>query len=238
MNQLGLVNSAILNCGVSGGPITTVVGAVGSIGRIVSWIADSWSDVQTEHDDWDWMRSSNILGAGASFVPAAGQFTTPLGTGPGQVGIAVDSFGKWDRQTFRNYTTTVGVSNENFLDDTPYDVWRDSYMFGAMRSVQTRPVAVSIGPDQSVNLGPPPNGLYTVTADYFVAPSVMVADTDVPTGLPLRFHMLIVYKTMIKYAGYESASEVWQRGSSEYNLMFAQLEAVRLPQISFSGALC
>jgi hypothetical protein len=41
--------------------------------------------------------------------------------------------------------------------------------------------------------------------------------------------MLIVYKAMIKYAGYESASEVWQRGTAEYNLMFNQLEAARLP---------
>jgi hypothetical protein len=183
------------------------------------------------------MRSSNLLGGGASFVPAAGQYTTPLGTGAGQVGIACDSFGKWDKDTFRNYTTTVGTSNEMFLDEVPFDVWRDAYMLGAMRTVQTRPVAVAIGPDQSVNLGPPPNGLYTITADYFVAPSVMVQDTDAPTGLPTRFNMLIVYKAMMKYAGYESATEVYARGSAEYNLMFAELEAVRLPQMSFAGAL-
>ncbi len=237
MNYLAIVNRGITECGVSGGPIATTAGQVGSIQRVINWIGDAWTEIQTEHDDWIWMRSSNILGAGASFVPLAGIPSCPLGTGPGTVGIAVDSFGKWDRETFRCYTTTVGFINEIFLDEIPYDVWRDAYMLGAMRTVQTRPVAIAVGPDQSLNVGPPSNGLYTVTGDYFVAPSVMSLDTDVPIGLPLRFHMLIVYKAMMKYAGYESAQEVYARGSMEYNLMFAQLEAVRMPMISFAGAL-
>lgn len=237
MNYLALVNSAILNCGVSGGPISTVVGATGSIGRIVSWVGDSWSELQTEHDDWDWMRSSNVLGAGASFATVAGQASYPLGTGAGTVGILADDFGKWDADSFRAYTTSVGVADEQFLDDIDFDVWRDAYMVGPMRSVQTRPVAVAVGPDQSVNVGPPSNGLYTVTADFWVAPTVMAADADIPTGLPTRFHMLIVYRTMIKYAGYESAPEVWGRATREDRRMTAQLEAARLPSISFAGAL-
>lgn len=217
--------------------MTTTAGQVGSLGRIVSWIGTSWNEIQTQHDDWDWMRSSNLLGAGASFAPAAAQFTTPLGTGAGQVGIDVDSFGKWDRLTFRCFPTAVGPTGETFLDDIPFDTWRDAYMLSSMRTVQTRPVAIAVGPDQSLNLGPPPDGTYTVTGDYWVAPTLMSADTDVPLGIPLRFQMLIVYRTMIKYAGYESAPEVYQRGNEEYRRMFAQLEALRLPEIGFAGAL-
>jgi hypothetical protein len=96
---------------------------------------------------------------------------------------------------------------------------------------------VAVGPDQSLNLGPPPNGLYTVTADYFVAPSLLVLDTDIPAGLPARFHLLIVYRTMMKYAGYESAPEVYQRGSEEHGRMYARLQAVRAPRMAFGGAL-
>lgn len=238
MNLLQICNRIITECGISGGPLTTTVGQIGSLGRAVNWAGDSWTEIQTEHDDWDFMRSSNLLGAGASFPTVAATATYPLGTSVGQVGIAVDSFGKWDRDTFRCYTTAVGTNDEQFLDDVPYDVWRDTYMLGANRSVQTRPCAVAIGPDESVNVGPPSNGLYTITADYFIAPSVMTTDVAVPTGLPLRFHMLIVYRAMMKYAGFESAPEVYTRGKAEYNLMFNQLEAARLPEISFAGALC
>ena len=237
MNRLDMINSAIMECGVSGGPITTSAGLQGSLFRIASWIDTSWNELQIEHDDWNWMRSSNILGQGASFVPIAGAFTATLGTGAGTVGIDVDSFGKWDRTTFRCFTTLVGNSNETFMDEIPFDTWRDSYMYGAMRQVQTRPVAVAIGPDESVNFGPPSNGLYTLTSDFWMAPTPMASDIAVPAGLPLRFHMLPVYRTMIKYGGYESAPDVYSRGIFEYNKMFAQLENLRLPQIGFGGGL-
>lgn len=242
MNFLALCQRACVECGVASGlaiqsALPTTAGASGSLGRVVGWVNDAWTDVQCDHDDWDWMRSSNLLGAGVSFQTIAGQASYPLGTTAGTVGVDVEAFGKWDRETFRNYPTAVGFRGEGYLDEIPFDTWRDSYMFGAMRSVQTRPVVVAVGSDQSLCLGPPPNGLYTITADYFVAPTEMVADTDVPTGLPTRFHMLIVYRAMMKYAGYESAPEVYQRGSEENAGMYAQLQAVRAPRIGFGGAL-
>lgn len=237
MNRLALCQRLVLECGVSG-TLSSATGQTGSLGRIVTWIDQGWAELQTKHDDWTFMRSSNLLGAGASFTTVAGTAFYPLGTGAGTCGIAAANFGKWDRDSFRNYTTAVGTSNEMPLDEIPFDTWRDAYMLGAMRSVQTRPVAVAIGPDNSVCLGPPPNALYTVTADYFVAPTAMSADTDTPTGLPGHFHMIIVYDAMRSYAGYESAPEVMQRGQSGYDRLLKQLEALRAPQVSFAGALC
>ena len=230
MNYLQLCQRAGIECGVTG-TISTVAGQTGSWGRIVGWVADAWSDIPMEHDDWDWMRSSQMTGGGASFQTVAGQASYPVDP------LTSDNFGKWDTQTFRIYTTSVGMSSETFLDCIPYDAWRDGYMFGAMRSVQTRPVAIAVGPDQSLNLGPPPSGLYTVTADFFTGVTDMTVDADLPIGLPTRFHMLIVYAAMFKYAYYESAPDVKQRASAEYDPMFRQLEALRLPQIGFSGAL-
>lgn len=236
MDFLQLCQRAVLECGVSGS-LTTTVGQVGSLGRIVNWINAAWEELQTEHDDWEWMRSSNLLGAGVSFATVAGQASYPLGTGAGTVGVTFANFGKWDRYAFRNYTTSVGFSNEMFLDFIDYDVWRNGYMLGAMREVQTRPVAVAIGPDKSVCLGPPPNALYTVTGDYFVAPTQMAQDTDVPTGLPNQFHVAIVYGAMRMYAAYESAPEVYNRGEKGYGDLLRELEARQLPEIEFGTAL-
>lgn len=242
MNYLQLCQRAAIECGVASGTailtaLPTVAGATGSLGRVVNWVADGWNDIQCDHDDWDWMRSSNLLGGGVSFPTVAGQASYPIGTGPGQVGVAWDAFGKWDRETFRNYSTATGPNNEMFLGDIPFDAWRNGYMLGSMRNVKTRPVVAAIGPDQSINLGPPPDGLYTITADYFTAPAIMTLDTDVPKYLPSRFHMLIVYRAMMKYAGYKSAPEVYQRGSAENGRMYADLMALRAPEISFGGAL-
>jgi hypothetical protein len=242
VNFLQLCQRASVECGAGASQditvaLPTVVGATGALGRIVGWVGDAFSDIQCDHDDWDWMLSSNILGAGISFATVAGRFTYPLGTGTGTVGVDPETFGKWKRGTFRNFTTTNSFRDEIMMADTPYDLWRDQYMFGAQRSVTTRPIAIAIGPDKSLNLGPPPTALYTVTGDYFMAPSTMVNDADLPVGLPTRFHMLIVYRAMMKYGAYEAATEVYQRGSEENAGMYAQLQARYAPEITWGGAL-
>jgi hypothetical protein len=312
MNFLQLCQRAAVECGVASGSaiktvLPTTVGATGALGRIVNWVNDAWTDVQMDNDEWEWMRASSLLGSGVAFQTIAGKYSYPLaGTASGgdfssdfssdfattggvatdgTVGIAVDSFGKWDRDTFRCFTTAAstgvgdfssdfssdfstgsvstgssgdfssdfnsdfstagsavavtggGFNDEMFLDEIPYDAWRNGYMLGAMRRVQTRPYVIAVGPNQSLCLGPPPNGLYTITGDYWVAPSEMINDTDIPAGLPTRFQMLIVYRTMMKYAGYESAPEVYERGSQENAGMYAQLLAVRAPRMSWAGAL-
>ena len=240
MTLLQLLQRCAIECSISGAAsISTAQGITpgSSLGRILMWLNTAWAELQTVSDEWEWLRSSNILGAGASFTTVAGQASYPLGTGPGTSGIPVTSFGKYDRYSFRNYTTSAGTNNEWFLDWIDYDKWRNSYMLGAMRTVQTRPVAVAIGPDKSVCLGPPPNGLYTVTADYWMAPSQMSADIDVPVGLPAQYHMIIVYDAMRSYAGYESAQEVWDRADRGYRMLRGELEATYLPEIYTAGAL-
>jgi hypothetical protein len=96
---------------------------------------------------------------------------------------------------------------------------------------------IAIGPDDSLNLGPPPTAGYTVTADYYVAPTAMDADDDEPTGLPLPFHMLIVYLAMTYYAAYESAPEVLDRGQAGYAPMMRRLERLHAQPVLMAGAL-
>src|SRR4051812_26189101 len=109
MNRLQLCQRLALECGVSGA-LTSTLNQPGEFDRIVTWIDQAWNDLQTEHDDWDWMRSSNILGQGCSFPTTAGGFTYALGAGAGKVGIDPDVFGKWALETFRcNTTLNVGI---------------------------------------------------------------------------------------------------------------------------------
>jgi hypothetical protein len=126
MTYLQLCQRTATECGVASNSaiaavMPTVVGATGSLGRVVNWVGDAWREIQTFHEDWVWMRSSSILGRGFSFTTVAGQASYPLGTGPGTVGIPWTAFGKWDEEAFRCQTTTVGFENEMFLDEIPFD---------------------------------------------------------------------------------------------------------------------
>jgi hypothetical protein len=235
VNYLQLVQALGVEGGIAGS-ISTTSGLTGEAARLLGWINQAWNELQTARPDWKFMRSSVLLGAGASFTTVGGTAYYTLGTGPGTVGVAAANFGSWAIDSFRNYATAAGFTNEIPMEPIGFEDWRDAYMLGANRNVQTRPVVVAIGPSMEVCLGPPPNALYTVTGDYFIAPTAMAADGDTPTGLPARYHMLIVYKALLKYGGYEAAPEVLARARSEYATLYDELEALYAPRIGIGGA--
>ena len=231
MTFLELCQRMRQECGISGTGPSTVVSQTGNLKRIVDWVNTAWIDIQTTHQDWDWMRAS------ASFPTVASQAMYELGTGTGTVGVSVATFGRWDRDTFRNYVTSVGTNSEVFMGFVHYDTWRDSYMYGAQRSTTTRPIDMSISPTKGIALGPPPTAGYTITGDYFSAPLDMTLDADVP-ALPAQFHMAIIYRAMMSYGAYEAAPEVYQRGELEFGKLMRRMTADRVPETIWGGALC
>lgn len=238
MNYLALCQSFVQQAAMSGlTSFTTVSGVTGQSARVTDWVNRSWLDIQSLRNDWGWMRSSNLNGGGVSFAPASSAYRATLGTGAGTVGVLAANFSRWVPESFRNYVTTAGTSSEIFMDPIDFDDWRDGYMYGAMRSVTTRPVVIAIAPDQTLCFGPPSNGLYTITGDYFVAPSSLSADTDSPTGLPAEFHMMIVYRALWKYGYYQAASEVVERAKAEYRDLYDTLAARYSPTIYTAGSL-
>ena len=239
MNYLQLGQSLVTECGAGSASLTTMQSQTGEALRFVNWVNSAWNELQTFRDDWAWMRSNAETGGGVSFVPAAGAPWCAWGTSAGQLGIQSTAFGgKWVEGSFRNYVTTVGQTSEIFMDFLPsLDHWRDGYYYGAQRNVRTRPVVLAIAPDRSLLVGPPSDGSYTVYGDYFKSPSSMSADVDTPTGLPNHYHMLIVYRGMMYYGEYESAPEVFDRGSRLYEEMFRELDQNYGPNVKVGGAL-
>jgi hypothetical protein len=233
MNYLQLVQRLWLEAGVSGTSpgLSTVAGQTGELGRLVTWTNEAWKDIQSAHDDWGWMRAS------ASFATVSSTSSYPLGTGAGTVGVATASFGKWIPTTGRCYVTSAGVSSEAFLDVIPlYDDWKNAYFFGAARYTTSRPTVLAIAPDKSICLGPVPGAGYTVTLDYFSAPTDLTADADIP-ALPTKFHMAIVYRALMFYGAYEVAPEAYQRGELEFKKLMERMTADRLPPVTWGPAL-
>lgn len=231
MTYLQLCQRMILECAISG-TMTTVVAQTGEFQRVATWIAQGWQDLQNERQNWDWLRSSQLLGGGVSFETIAGQAEYQLGTGPGTVGVEADAFASWIKRSFRDQTTTSGVQDQIFLDWISYDNWRNSYAYGAEQTVETRPVAIAVGPNNSICVGPYPTSAYTLTGDYIRAPSVMATDDDEPEFLPLQFQIAIVWRAMWYYGMYESATEVVSRADRSYRQTVRQLANLRVPMIT------
>lgn len=233
MNHLALVQRLWLESGASGaspGP-STVVNQTGEYARLVTWTGAAWLDIQTAHTDWDWMRTS------ASFTTVAGTSEYPLGAGAGTVGVLAANHGAWARHTARTYVTATGTASERTLPWIPYDAWRDGYLIGALRSTNVPPTVMTISPAKSICV-PPALAGYTITSDYFTAPVALdvTLDSDTP-ALPAAFHMAIVWRALMMYGAYENASDAYDRGETEFGKLMRRLDADRLPEMSFAGAL-
>lgn len=226
----------MLECAVSG-TMTTVINQTGEFQRIVTWVAQGFQDLQNERQNWDWMRSSQLLGGGVSFQTIAGQAEYQLGTGPGTVGVDQDSFASWVKQSFRDQTTTSGVQDQYFLGWISYDKWRNSYAFGAQQTITTRPVVIAVGPNNSICVGPYPTSTYTLTGDYIRAPAIMAADADTPLDLPLQFQIAIVWRACWYYGIYENAPDVMTKGDTRYRQTVRQLANLRVPMITAGRTL-
>lgn len=229
MNKLALAQKLVEKCGISGaGPVTTVA-QTGELKRVVGWIDEAWTAIQQVRADWEWMRAS------ALFSTVGGQATYTA------VQCGVTDLAEWIMNsrdcTFRCYLTSSGAVSEVDLSYMPYDAWRNVYQFGSMRAAQSRPMSITITPDQSIGLGMTPDSAdYTIVGDYFREPSVLADDAAIP-AMPARFHMLVVYQAMQYYAQYEGDEYVRQTAEREYNKMMARMTIAQLPEVTVGGAL-
>lgn len=215
MTLLEIVQRLALEAATSG-TITTLAGATGETLRLKTWAQQGYQDLQNARFNWEYLRSSQLLGQGVSFTTVAGQGVYDLGVAAGNVGVAANGFGSWVKDSFRDQTTTSGVQDQYMLEHIEYDTWRNAYAFGAMLTVETRPVVIAVGPNNSLCLGPFPTGAYTITGDYYLAPMTLEDDGDEPTNIPEQFQIAIVWKALWYYGTYESAPDVVMRANQSY----------------------
>jgi hypothetical protein len=218
MNNLELCQALRLEAGVSGTD-TSVVGATGEWGQVVHWIKQAWRDIQMKHDDWNFMR------ADASFVTVADQMEYDYDGAE----IALTNFSRWKKNSFRIYSTTV--ADQHFLAHLDYERFRDTYIYGSYQETSSYPSAIAVTPTDSLVLGLRPDTTYTVTGQYYKNVQSMTLDADEP-DMPERFHMLIVWKALMRYGRFEESGTIMQIAEREYNSLLFALEGDELPRIT------
>ena len=218
MNLLQLTNQTRVECGVSGPTLSSVQNLTGESARILAWVQQAWIDVQTSKEDWLFLRET------FEFNTVAQQWEyTPANAG-------LTNFGNWKRDSFRASSVNNLYRDEQLLNYMDWTTYRNLYRYANMRNTLARPVVVSITPNKDLAFGSTPDQIYTINGEYYTQPVSLSADTDIP-GIPARFHMIIVYRAMMYYAGYESAPEVLSRGDFEYRRLYSRMEIDQLPTI-------
>lgn len=225
MNFLELCSRLGTESGVSGS-ISTVTGVTGEWSRIVNWIQQAWVEIQEENPEWNWMRKP------VSFDTIANQSTYTPTSAP----ISLTDFASWREDSFRIYLTSAGVGTEWLLPFRDYNSFRDYWLLSSRKITYARPTEITVAPNKDLILGLAPDSIYTVSGEYYKQPVILSADADTP-DMPSRFHMAIVYRAMMFYGGYESASDAYSRGESQYKAMMNNIRYDQMPSITRGGSL-
>ena len=225
MNFLQLAQRLRQEAGAAGTGPTAVTSQIGEAARFVDWINTAWLEIQGLHDTWGFMREPF-------------EFTTTAGTGqttPDEAGLT--DFRYWHRDTLRCWRTELGISDEQWLVEWEYQVFRDTYRFNQNRNLVGRPLVFAVQPNsKALMYGPLMDVGYTVVGEYQRVPTPLVAATDEP-DLQSHQHMIIVYKALEYYGLYESAGEVITRAQKQYAALLSQLEREQLQAIYLGNPL-
>lgn len=211
MNYLQIAQAVKRESGLPGA-ITGVSTTVGEDVRIFNWVNWAARDISLAREDWRWRRG---MATAAS---------TTLQTNTAAASFGLTDFASWKgaNSTYKPtaYRLSDGAAMEQALQWMTYDQFRMTFLVGA----QTPGAAQywSISPSEEFLLGPAPDSAHFIRADYVKDYTDLVADTDVP-AMPARFHMMIVWRALLEYGGFDAASEVYQRAEQNYKLMWTSL---------------
>jgi len=220
---LDLCQELAMLASIPGGGPASVVGQTGENRRVVSWVQKAYTDVQQRHETWHFLKKD------LSFPTVADQQVYTL------TDMSATDLNLLDAESLRIYQTAVGVADEQFMVEWDYDSMRDTYQYGAQ--TPGRPTCFAQREDKALVLGPKADATgYTIVGRYWRTPHALAADADEPL-IPNDFRMVIVYRGLLKYAGYEAATEVKTFALEEYGVLMRALERNQLPPLRFGGPL-
>lgn len=209
--------------GGSAGQPASVLNQTGDMARVVDWAREAWIDIQSFSPHWGFMReqfSATVPAGLADVLPAQ---------------LGVNDLAMWHDDTLRCYRPSVGVQEERYLISWGYEVLRNTYRFGAQ--APGLPSVFSVRPrDKAIMLGPSPIEDVIVAGEYQRRPQILEQNTDEPLGLPEDFHMLIVYRAMLRHAGFEAAPEIYADAKNQEAVLWNRLVNEWLPQITLGDS--
>lgn len=220
---LELCQTTRVECGIAGNasgntPITTSA-QVGELLRVVNWVKQAYEDIQLKHPNWDFLRKT-------------GQFTVTPGIAVYAPSIISD-LADWKADSLRVYLTSV--QDEQWLPQRPWDLLRDSRLFGANALVQGRPIEFARMPDRSIRVWPTPDQAYIITGEYFSKPNSFSNDGDSPVFD--RHHIAIVWNAVMRYAAWTGEPSLYAQAQKEYNRLIDKLEYLYTPRLTMGAAL-
>jgi hypothetical protein len=220
MTFLQLFQRAHQEAGIAGASPSVVTGQVGKLLKLVNWVADAWTQIQLERDNWLFMHENFTFDTIADTRDYLAS------------DYSIADLAKWDINSFLIYKTSLDATDENFLMYRPYPQWRREYRQGMTARSTDRPQIFTLLPSNAIRFEPISDVAYTISGEYKRVAQLFTADADVPTDLPPDYHMIIVWQALKFYGFYEDAPDVLDEAETNFDNLLVRLEEHQLPDMS------
>jgi hypothetical protein len=209
--------------GAAGTGPTTISSQTGESARIVEWIRDADTFIQNLHQDWNFLWGEK-------------EFSTKTGgvKGTDDVHTISDLMLDGAVRYWKRDGLVYNPDSDNYwpLRFIEWRTWRQSHRLGTKPAGE--PTQFTVRPNKAIEIDTLPSTAVTIRAEYGKALTRMSAN-DSTSAIPAHHRRIIVLKAKMLYAEYESAPEVYDSASSEYDRMLLNLEAEELPNREFAG---
>lgn len=212
MNFLQICQRVRQECGISGNGPLAVARQVGMYAKIVDWVKAAHEEIQTKRTMWrfDWFELTQALTIGAeAYAPAS------------DWGLKVRS---WARDSAHLYRTAAGPTSRHWLAYLEWDQYRDL----RTPAVPGMPIYWTQAPDRRLMFYPIPDQDFTLVAEGYRSPEILVQTTDIPR-LPEEYHMAIVWRAVMLYCGHDENQPLFQTAQANYKGLISRIEATELP---------
>lgn len=201
MTYLEMVKLLWTESGTGGREPTSILNQVGEIKRLIGWIKRADREIQLEHTDWGFLWDQ----ASVPTIDGQSVYSMPA------------NLREYDENTFRLDGERVEVVDYlDVKDDIPL-------------AGPSKPYRVVMLPNNRLRLDPTPNGVFTLTYDYYINPVAMADQDAAESIIPAPYRSAIVGRALMMYANYEVAQELMPQAQLMYQSHMQPLESAWLP---------
>jgi hypothetical protein len=203
--------------------------------RLINWIQTAWQEIQEDQDQWDFMVGRTQVDIAEGIVEVPIGVLVDLKEGETIYDTLVPFVAQYDYR----YIWLVDNSTSPPVKNKCYYVIPEQF-FGETDRYNTQcsgtPTRFSINRKNCIVFDcATGHANFALQIEFKMLPTAMSGNTSTPRGLPEKHHMLIVYKAMTYYAGFDETGPQFQRAAKLYRDKMNKLRQNELREYSIPG---
>ena len=211
-NFLQICQNVRSQSGISGSGPSNVTGQTAIYADVVRWVTESYNEIQTEHENWNFLHNTYSLAVPAFFDT----ITMPV------EGVRVISHESFVMQDINGKRLRI--------DYVPWSVWKVAdKLYLDEDNEEGVPEYVTQLPNKSLKFHPTIQEDGVIHFEGYREPHIMVNSTDVPI-IPTQYQTLIEFKALMKYSSYYNATEVFKANDLAYKELLSKMKFSELPK--------